>query len=261
MAARDIHRYTDLGQRPPYSSLAQLYDRVMAHVEYGEWKSLIEAVIKRFCFNSNPCLLELGGGTGTLGQKLKSSGFSYIGCDLAFPMCIQARKKALTYFCCDATEVCLKKKFDIAFFLYDGINYLISESDYSRLLKRVYELLKIEGLFLFDITTETNSLKHFYNYLDFEDFGEYSYVRHSYYKPSIKKQFNDFTIFALDKSHPNSSLYKKHYERHVQKIFSVNELKSLIPSDLFDIVGIWDGFTFKNSSSRSKRIHFLLRKH
>ena len=260
MAARDIYRYSAVDNRPPYASLAPLYDRVMAHVEYHSWLELINSVLKHYSSAERPRFLELGGGTGILGARLKQSGYSYFGCDCSFAMCAQARNKNLPFFCSDARHMPINKSFDIALFLYDGINYLTGPSDYDRLLSGLHPCLENDGLFLFDITTEANSLKHFYNFLDFEDFGDYTYVRHSYYEPKSKNQYNDFTIFASRHNNGGSQLYEKHCERHVQLVLSVEEIKARIAPELFEIVGIWDGFTFKRYTSRSERIHFLLRK-
>jgi hypothetical protein len=241
-----------------YDALAPIYDRLMCHVEYDEWVSLIGKIISKFSSVKSPEIFEIGGGTGILGQHLIAEGYSYLGSDFSFQMCLEARKKGLPFFCADGRIVPLKKHFDLVLFLYDGINYLQTIDEYVSLFSQVANTLTKGGLFLFDITTETNSISHFIDYLDFEDYGDYSFVRRSYYNETKTTQYNDFTIFKLDQKKPG--LYQKFIEHHEQKVFPAKLLEETIPRSHFQIVGIYDGYTFRKYSSKSERIHFLLKK-
>ena len=142
-------------------------------------------------------------------------------------------------------------------FLYDGINYLRELSDYAHVCKEVYRVLTDDGLFLFDITTLTNSINHFSDFVDFEDFGSHYFMRHSYYRHENHSQHNEFTIF---KRSTDPTLYNRFDEHHEQRVFDPVSIADAIPKDLFEICGIWDGFTFRKYSRSSERIHFLLRK-
>lgn len=230
----------------------------MRHVNYDDWVKLIKRINSKYFLDTNPRIFEIGGGTGTLGKKLKKSGYSYLGSDYSYPMCREARKKNLDFFCCDCRNLPIKCKFDLIIFLYDGINYLQTLKEYSRLLEQVSICLDKNGLFLFDITTETNSLRYFSDYVDYEDLGGFFYLRHSYYNKRDLKQYNDFTIFKCD--YDNKIEYKKYDEHHVQKVFSPRLIKKTINSSGFSILGIWDDFSFNEYSSESERIHFLIQK-
>lgn len=230
----------------------------MNHVGYDEWVTLISKIIKKYCTVKQPSIFELGGGTGMLAKQLKTSAFSYNGSDFSFHMCKEAGKKSVPFFCCDCRHIALKKKFNIVIFLYDSINYLQSLQDYSQLFNEVYNCLEENGLFLFDITTETNSIRHFYDYLDFEDYEDISFVRHSYYDETCSTQFNEFTIFQREQN--NTNLFKKFHELHMQKIFPARSIEEIIPASKFKILGIWDDFSFRKYSHKSERIHFLLKK-
>lgn len=243
---------------PAYHALAPVYDRVMSHVEYDEWLELIKRIIKKHIRKKNPSIFEVGGGTGSLGEMLIQNGYRYFGSDLNRNMCKEARLKNLPVFCADCRAIPLKKPFDLIIFLYDGINYLLSIDDYRILFDQVYQSLSPGGCFLFDITTETNSVRHFFEYLDFEEYDVYSLVRHSYFEQNDSLQFNDFTIFKRVRNNP--PLYEKLSERHVQKILPPRIIEKNIPENKFKILGIWDGFTERKYSIRSERIHFLLKK-
>lgn len=240
-----------------YQSLAPIYDRLMNHVEYDEWALLIKKILHKYCPVKNPSVLELGGGTALLAQHLKQLDICYYGSDLSFSMCQQAHKKSFPFFCCDCRNIAVKKKFDLIIFLYDGINYLQSLQEYTQLFHQIHNCLHENGLFLFDITTETNSLRHFYDYLDFEDYDDCSFVRHSYYDTERFTQYNDFTIFQKIN---NTDLFNKFSELHVQKVFPAKTIAEKIPASKFEIIGIWDNFSFKKYSTKSERIHFLIKK-
>ncbi|MFW5813169.1 MAG: class I SAM-dependent DNA methyltransferase [Fibrobacterota bacterium] len=242
-----------------YDALAAIYDRVMSHVGYEDWVELIRRVVARFSAFPNPEILEIGAGTGVLGSRLVKLGYRYLGSDLSFPMIREAhRKRKLPVCAADGQFLPFKKQFGMVVFLYDGINYLGSPQEYATLFQAVADVLLPGGLFLFDITTEENSIKHFNEFIDFEDFGDFSYVRHSYYDEMSSVQHNDFTIYKQSEKH--SDLYRKLFDRHQQKIFSVPAIEKIIPDHLFSVQGIWDGYSLKRYSARSERIHFLLRK-
>lgn len=241
-----------------YDALAPLYDRLMCHVEYDEWVGLIQRVVSTYGSTPSPSILEIGAGTGVLGERLRSQGYAYTGSDRSFSMSTVARSRGLSFFCADGRALPLHARFDLALFLYDGINYLPTLDDYTVLFREVHRVLNAEGLFLFDMTTETNSLRHFQNYLDFDDFEECAYVRRSYYRKQTMEQHNDFTIFR--RSAATASFYEKIREHHTQIVFSASSVAKTVPRPLFSIEGIWDGYSFKNHRPHSERIHFLLKK-
>jgi len=241
-----------------YSALAPLYDRIMAHVEYNQWLKLIMKITSKYFTHNKPTILELGGGTGTLGIMLIENGFPYCGSDFSPGMCNEALKKGLPFICADARDVPLKKTFSLIIFLYDGINYFKTLQEYTRLFLEMHSRLDANGCFLFDITTETNSKTNFIDFIDAEDFGDSSYARHSYYNKKQKTQHNVFTIYLQHAE--RKTFYTKHRESHTQRIFSIKEILSALPDTHFNVLGIWDNFSFERYTHRSERIHFLIQK-
>jgi SAM-dependent methyltransferase len=242
-----------------YDALSPIYDRMMSHVVYEEWVELIEQVADTYLSTPRPSVFELGGGTGVLGALLRRRGFRYLGSDRSFGMCRQSKLRKALVACADARALPVKNSFDLILFLYDGINYLQSLDDYALLFAEAADCLVPGGCFLFDITTEANSLRHFRDYLESEDWGDYAYIRRSYFSRDTRLQHNDITIFRrLTEKAP---FYQKSTERHCQRVFSANAIAGAVPSSLFSILGIWDGFSMKEHRPQSERIHFLLKKH
>lgn len=243
-----------------YDVLAPYYDTIMNHVNYAEWYDLIVQIIQKYRLKKPTSIFEIGGGTGILGEMFsrKKTQFNYFGSDLCFNMASQASKKNLQFFCADGCLLPLKEKFHLIVFLYDGINYLPSLSDYQKLFFSVASCLHPNGLFLFDITTQENSFKYFFDLHDYQEICGTSVIRHSYYLPKKNLQKNDFVFFSPLED--ESNLYKKQVESHIQKVFKPEQIKKAIPDTILTCLGIWDGFTMNEFHQNSERIHFLLQK-
>ena len=249
-----------------YCALAPIYDTIMSHVEYDQWVLYIEKILDDYGETGAARIFEIGGGTGLLGSKLRAEGYRYTGSDRSFFMCRQAMKRGLPFFSADARSLPLKNtvSFDMVIFLYDGINYLQTINAYPLVFEQVHRHLNRGGLFLFDITTIANSQENFSEFLDAGDFDGHFYFRRSYFHAVDSMQYNDFTIFKQIQNDPrspdNACLYQKAFEHHAQKVFHVKTIKAAVPGNLFDIIGIWDNFSFKRYSPGSQRVHFLLKK-
>ena len=241
-----------------YDALAPIYDRLMNHVEYDAWVRLVDRITDRFLNGEKPAVFELGGGTGILGSLLQKRGYRYYGSDRSFNMCKISAARSVPFLCADARAIPLKKRFDLFLFLYDGINYLQTPEEYALLFAEVHKALVPGGLFLFDITTEANSLNHFKSHLEFEDWEDFSYVRRSYYNKHLQEQHNDFTMYRRVGENPPR--YERLIERHCQKVFGAGTIARVVQTPLFTIEGIWDGFSFNKHRPHSERIHFLLKK-
>jgi SAM-dependent methyltransferase len=241
-----------------YTALAPLYDRIMSHVDYTAWLRLVKGILSKYSDAADPLVFEAGGGTGTLGAALRREGVRYQGSDLYFAMAREARRKGLGYLVADIRSLPVKAAFDMVIFLYDGINYLPDIDQYGALFREVHRVLNTDGLFLFDITTEYNSLRYFRDYFESDEYGDGSYLRHSHYDPGTRTQYNDFVISRGNAGAPGR--IEKLKERHVQKVFPADTVAGRVPPSLFEVLGMWDGFTRRRFTPSSERVHFLLRK-
>lgn len=243
-----------------YTAIAPLYDKIMAHVQYDAWRELVRRVCAAHIPTTKPArVLELGAGTGVLGAMLTRGSRTYHASDLSPAMCREAKRRGLCVFCADARALPVRTRFDLALFLYDGINYLRNLDEYASLFHEVHRCLEPGGCFLFDITTEPNSLENFDDVWDHEELDHATYIRHSYYDRKRRIQHNDFTVFS--RATESDDLYQKRSEHHVQYIFSPQEIANAVPGKLLTVLGIWDGFSSKKPyAPRSERVHFLLQR-
>jgi len=244
-------------QTAAYTKIAEVYDRMMLHVNYPRWAAYIEAMLRRADFDSESALLDIGCGTGRFLRQIYKFGFNGDGCDPSPEMLEIARKRLpqAQFYPCGFPELAQipEEKYSIITSLYDTINYLPDTDALEQSLNCVYQKLKPPGIFIFDAVTRLNCQHYFKNYSDKEQFDEKTaYFRESYYDGKEHVQYNWIRI------HTENGKFE---EMHRQYIFSFREIKKVIQQKTkFELAHCYDDFTFHKANRRSGRIHFVLRK-
>lgn len=242
---------------PPYSALAAGYDAVMAHVDYDAWARYAHTVIQ--AHHPNPqAVLEVGCGTGSLALALQRRGpYRYTATDRSAEMIRIARGKAeqeavpIQFDVADFTDFRVDEPVDVVVLLYDGLNYLLEENQVDCLLRCAYEALKPGGVFLFDLSTPVNSINNADFFEDKGRVGNFAYERHSQYDEATCRHI---TSFAL-------TVGREHFqEQHVQRAYTLGEIRALIQATPFVEVAAYDDFTQNPATDRSERIHWVVRR-
>jgi len=239
-----------------YSALAEIYDRIMDHVDYHSWVVYILSVFTHFNVTVNN-ILEIACGTGTVLSELTEKGYNVTGFDKSFSMVKNAALKLSTknipikLFNGDMTSIPINFKFDAIICLYDSINYLKEQYEFEKALNEIYSLLKDTGIVIFDICTVKNSNLFFSFSSMTDDFGDFKYERICKFDNSERIQENCFKI-----SGPNF----KTTEKHFQKIYFIYEVKMMVEKCGFKILGIFDDMSFRKGTEESERVHFVLKK-
>lgn len=242
-------------QTEPYTALAEIYDCVMKDVPYKKWAKYIIKLILKFCPTAKR-IFEFACGTGTMLNLLKKYGFVADGMDSSKAMISKARAKLkdenVKLFVGDMSDFKINEKYDVALCLYDSVNYLIDIAKFDGLLSSAGDLLRDCGIFIFDISTEYNSIQNA-SLMNVSGLcSKAKYKRRSYYLKSEKVHINEFEIEL------NGEVY---FERHAQRIYKISEIENVVnENSIFEIVGCFEGFTFGKGSEWSERIHFVLKK-
>ncbi|MDP6776413.1 MAG: class I SAM-dependent methyltransferase [Candidatus Latescibacteria bacterium] len=240
----------------PYSKLASIYDHVMRHVDYVHWTDYVESLAVRH--GAKPLrVLDLACGTGTLALELGRRGYDVSGADGSAAMLEVAQEKAaaagvdIAYHHRDLLWLRDLPQFEWVLCLYDSVNYLMSLDDVSRALVEMQSVVEPGGLLVFDVCTESNSLRYFRDMTDRDQGKGFSYVRRSTYHEGI--QYNRFDIqFEV----PREDVC----EVHKQRIYPLSEIEIALASCPFTVEGRYDGFGFNAPGERSDRVHFVLRR-
>ena len=245
----------------PYETLAYIYDHVMQHVNYRNWATYIKSILSRY--DVNPAsVVDLACGTGNLTFELERFGYEVVGIDKSPSMIAAAKEKGIANQAgssfhvgdlCELTAIRGIGPFDTAVCAYDSFNYLLTTADVLCACEQVFRILVPDGLFIFDVCTERNSLRYFDDVRDTGEGPGFSYKRHSYYDRKKNLQYNHFTIEL-------ESRLGVHEETHTQHIYSWSDLQLIVDACPFELLGAYSGFTFNKGSARSDRVHFVLRR-
>ena len=121
----------------------------------------------------------------------------------------------------------------------------------KQVFARVSEALVPKGVFIFDVTTEYNIVKNFHGQTFAENRESFSYIWRNQYIPGEKICRTILTFFLKD-----SNGYRRYEELHIQKIYSVDEIKKLLDKTGYKLLSSFDAFTFNKWNKLSERINF-----
>lgn len=248
-----------------YSVLAEIYDAVMKDVDYEAWTDYIDEIIMMHHHEARD-VLELACGTGTMALSMDEIGYYNItATDLSPEMIKQAKQKAadaesdIHFQTLDFLNIDLDKKFDAVFMVFDSLNYLHSKDDILTLHEQVYNVLRPNGIFVYDFTTPRNSKKAIRYLNDEQDTvnERYAYHRSSRYDEHNRIHTNTFEIEELSNRQAAApSIFR---EEHHQKIYTMNEIMPIVEESPFRLLNAYDGFELKPAHKRSLRITMVLR--
>ncbi|MFO7544907.1 MAG: methyltransferase domain-containing protein [Trueperaceae bacterium] len=138
----------------PYSALADVYDKIMADVEYDDWAEFILALARARGLPDGR-LLDIGCGTGNATGPLHARGFEVVGVDASEAMLAVARAKLpdVTFVRGDFEGFRAGGTFAMAVSVFDALNNLLSDEAFVAAAERVRQHLVPAGLFVFDVNT------------------------------------------------------------------------------------------------------------
>jgi len=246
-------------QVPPYSVLASFYDRLMSHVNYNGWADFVLRAARVHGF-AGKTLVDIACGTGTLGHRLYEKGFDFYGCDGSQSMVTVARKKFgklarnRRLACADMRALPFKPPADLVISLYDSMNYLMTSGDWQRCINQVAGLLRPGGLFIFDVSTVSNSREAFSNY-HYEDSSKVGQLKRTCrYDEKRMVQYNHFEIQLRDK---RQIIYE---EVHHQRIRPLSEIEQMLRDGPLRPLATYSGFTLQEGREEAERVHYVLQK-
>ncbi|OHD67940.1 MAG: hypothetical protein A2W19_06745 [Spirochaetes bacterium RBG_16_49_21] len=237
----------------PYTDIAPFYDSLLRHVDYQEWYEYIVSLMKRYIERPN-YILELGCGTGRFGSKFSNDGYAVFGIDKSLDMLRVAKNRAFFNFrilCADMTNFHVAKKIDFIFSVHDTINYLLADADIRKMLCCARDAMHAASVFMFDVTTEHNIYKNFDGKTAKYQIQDSSVEWSNSYDPARKMVSSRITIERREKIS---------VEEHVQRIYSVDEIKRLLSESGFSLLGIFGDYTFLPPGDDTVMINFVARR-
>lgn len=242
-----------------YSSFAKVYDMFMDNVPYDEWGEYLAGILKEYDIDEG-LVLDLGCGTGSITEFLADKGYDMIGIDNSEDMlniALEKREKSgnhILYLNQDMREFELYGTVRAIVSICDSMNYITDSEDMLEVFKLVNNYLDIDGIFVFDLNTI-----HKYEMIgeqtiaENRDDGSFIWENTFYSDENINEY--DLTLFIKD----DKGKYDKYEENHIQKAYTLEEIKELLEQAGLKFVTAYDAFTRDEVSEDSERIYVIAR--
>lgn len=237
-----------------YQHLAVCYDLLM-DVDYQQWsKYLLQFITTK---PTDTALLDVGCGTGALSNIFAQLGFKVVGVDSSPAMlniAWQHLQPNMQFLQQNIVDLNLQQHYNVIISTCDVFNYLTTENELHSALQSIKQHLAPEGLFLFDISSQykLQNLLGNNNFAEVSD--DVSYIWDNYYDEQSSLLTMKLTFFM---PYENTGLYYRGSEEHVQRGWSIAEIKAALIATDFHNITEYNAFTLDSPTESSERIQFV----
>lgn len=238
-----------------YSDFAEIYNKLVFDIDYDFYYNTIKIELNKY--NIIPRnILEIGIGTGNLTKRMNFETDSYIGLDLSQEMLEIASnnligKKDISLLNANIIDFTLENSFDLAISTLDTINYILDEKELLLAFENVYNSLKKDSAFIFDINSENKLM---------EVLGNNTFVfehENIFYTWQNFLDEEEFIVdFVLDFFIEKNGLYRRIREEQSEKIYSLDFIKSLLKIVGFKNISFKDFDSGNKVNEKTQRILF-----
>ena len=244
-----------------YEALASFYDGLNPDVDYGKWADFIEDIIKKHGEIETKIVLDLACGTGSMSVELAKKGYDVIGVDLSAEMLMEAQQKAyeqgqnILFLNQNMCEIDLYGTVDACVCCLDSLNYLTDKEQLKKSLLLVNNFMNDGGLFIFDVNTP-HKFKNTYgnNAYILENESVLCTWQNSFDEKSGICDF-DLSFFV----ETEDGLYERFDESQREKMYSDEELKTLLGECSFEIIGVYSDFEYTEQKETDERWYYVCR--
>lgn len=203
--------------------------------------------------------LDLACGTGNVGVHVGKSFKENYFVDLSHEMLIEADKKLREnrvrgkIVCQDMCGLELNRKFDLITCVLDSTNYILDDESVENYLRGVYNHLKEDGLFVFDINSYYKISEVLGNNVYTYDSEELFYAWENIFEDNIVEMNLNFFVKDGEK-------YERFTEVHEERAYKESEIESILKSIGFKIEEKHNGYTEEEVKKETERIVYIVRK-
>ncbi|HSV97284.1 MAG TPA: class I SAM-dependent methyltransferase [Spirochaetota bacterium] len=238
----------------PYTDLARSYDHILNHVDYDQWYRYLRTIMFQY-IEYPEWILEMGCGTGKFGAMFSRDDFPVYGMDRSVEMLRVAKRRSyknFRIFCADMTDFRVSRTFDFLFSVHDTMNYFLTYANVQKVLRSARRAMHDGSIFMFDITTEYNIRRYF----------DGRVTRHRTRGTMVEWS----NSYDEDRKIIRSTLEFRHrdgtrsVEEHLQRIYSIPEIKALLERERLRVVDIFGDYTFSAPCDDTVMINFITRR-
>lgn len=263
-----------------YTAFAYVYDELMDNVPYDEWARYLTGLLKEYGV-SEGLVCELGCGTGQMTRRLAAAGYDMIGIDLSADMLNIAREREDEEACVSGEEeegrdtdggtasVLYLQQDMRSFELYgtvsaivsicDSMNYITSEEDMLAVFRLVNNYLDKGGVFIFDLNTEYKYRELLGDTTIAENREEISFIWENLYDEERRLNEYCLTLFTRvwAEDGEETTLYEKQEEVHLQRAYSLEEIKGLLAKAGLEFLAAYDVLTHEIPGVQCERMYII----
>ncbi|AOR23980.1 class I SAM-dependent DNA methyltransferase [Clostridium taeniosporum] len=243
-----------------YGEFANIYDKLIYEdINY----ELVSNRIIELCKQNNiqyEDYLDLACGTGNVSINVAKYFKNTYAVDLSDEMLnvafdkFKENKVKAKIICQDMCELSLNHKFDLITSVLDSTNYLTEYDDLISYLNRVYQHLKDDGIFVFDINSYYKLSNILGNNIYTYNSEDIFYTWENVFEENILNMY--LTFFVKSKE----DLYEKFEEQHIERAYKEEELEQALKDCKFKLVGKFDSYNDKTVFKQSERIVYVVSK-
>ena len=203
--------------------------------------------------------LDIACGTGNVTVRIAKHFKNIYGVDLSEDMLREAFDKLKSerikgkIICQDMTELSLNRKFDLITSVLDSTNYVTDIEGLKNYFKGVYEHLKDDGLFIFDVNSYYKLSEilgnNIYTYSEEDVF----YTWENVFEDDLLSMFLTFFV-------KKGELYERFEEEHLERAYKESQLESILEELDFKVINKFDGYSNDNVQANSERIVYVVKK-
>lgn len=243
-----------------YKEFANIYDELI-HEDIN-YDKVAEKIID-LCTENNinfDDYLDLACGTGNVSIKVAKYFKNIYAVDLSDDMLnvafdkFKKNKIKAKVICQDMCELSLNKKFNLITSVLDSTNYITEDEDLLNYFSKVYDHLKEDGLFVFDINSYYKLSTILGNNIYTYNSDEIFYTWENSFEEEILNMFLTFFVKT------DNNLYEKFEEEHFERAYKEEYIEQILKECKFKILKKFAGYSNQSVEENSERILYVVSK-
>ncbi|MEW8956501.1 class I SAM-dependent methyltransferase [Clostridium sp.] len=242
-----------------YGELSSIYDELIYEdINYDEFYDCIIKLCKEYKIEDEN-YLDLACGTGNLSRLLCKNFRNTYLVDLSEEMLMEATEKLRKekvnskILCQNMCELNLNKSFDLITCSLDSTNYIIEDEDLEDYFSAVYNHLKDNGLFIFDINSYYKLSEILGNNIFTYNSQDVFYTWENIFEDDVLEM--NLTFFLKE-----GELYKRFEEQHLERAYTTDYIDSLLKGTGFKILKKLDNYREETIIDNTERITYVVSK-